>query len=308
MIPPITDLQDAIAQTIADNEKAYHIEQICRYFGLDTREEYHSPSSKYGYVLGLVKCKDDRDLIALAEKVYERYRDDLLKQVLDRFQGGVSGEIKNLIFAANGDKPEIVLADAIQNTIDVVANAQYCLIYDKPLSSSGLLWQDLVSWWQEKSGCEESHAENNLYDRLKSSLQSKIEVLLFFTYYSHLKVKLGEKLPALIPQVYLHYDPKTLRELKGQRRIPRERMDFLLLLSDRERIVIEVDGKHHYAIDDTANPPKYAEMVSEDRKLRLRGYEVYRFGGYELFERERGQVIIKDFFHKLFEKHGISFE
>ena len=59
-------------------------------------------------------------------------------------------------------------------------------------------------------------------------------------------------------------------------------MDFLLLLPHGVRIVLEVDGKQHYAEGDTASPKLYSEMVSEDRRLRLRGYEVYRFGGYEL--------------------------
>lgn len=81
-------------------------------------------------------------------------------------------------------------------------------------------------------------------------------------------------------------------------------MDFLLLFSDRDRVVLEVDGKQHYAKGDIANPEEYARMVAEDRKLRLRGYEVYRFGGYELAT-GKGRAIIDNFFHVLFEKHGI---
>jgi hypothetical protein len=59
-------------------------------------------------------------------------------------------------------------------------------------------------------------------------------------------------------------------------------MDFLILFSSRHRVVLEVDGKHHYANGDTASPALYSEMVSEDRRLRLAGYEVYRFGGTKL--------------------------
>jgi very-short-patch-repair endonuclease len=68
-------------------------------------------------------------------------------------------------------------------------------------------------------------------------------------------------------------------------------MDFLLLLPNRIRVVIEWDGAQHYADDKVlanrrryANPRRYAEMMAEDRALRLRGYEVYRFGGHELDE------------------------
>ena len=45
-------------------------------------------------------------------------------------------------------------------------------------------------------------------------------------------------------------------------------MDFLLLLPRGVRVVLEVDGKQHYAGGDTASPRLYSEMVSEDRGLR----------------------------------------
>lgn len=61
--------------------------------------------------------------------------------------------------------------------------------------------------------------------------------------------------------------------------LSRQRMDFLLLFPDRSRVVIEIDGRQHYAAEERADPGRYAEMVREDRALRLRGYEVYRFGG-----------------------------
>jgi len=80
-------------------------------------------------------------------------------------------------------------------------------------------------------------------------------------------------------------------------------MDFLFVLSNSTRIVIEVDGKQHYSDDNISSPKKYAEMVSLDRDLKLLGYEVYRFGGYELTE--SNEKIIIDFFDKLFKKHGI---
>lgn len=52
---------------------------------------------------------------------------------------------------------------------------------------------------------------------------------------------------------------------------------------DRRRVVIEVDGKQHYSTDDgRASTSKYAEMLAEDRRLHLAGYEVYRFGRLEL--------------------------
>lgn len=50
----------------------------------------------------------------------------------------------------------------------------------------------------------------------------------------------------LLPEVWLHWDPRTVKE-RGPNALLRFRMDFLLLLPHGTRVVIEVDGKHHYA-------------------------------------------------------------
>ena len=69
--------------------------------------------------------------------------------------------------------------------------------------------------------------------------------------------------------------------------------------------MIEIDGKQHYANGDQASPALYSEMVSADRKLRLAGYEVYRFGGAEFMD-GRGEELVGDFVSDLFRKHGIK--
>lgn len=76
-------------------------------------------------------------------------------------------------------------------------------------------------------------------------------------------------------------------------------MDFLLLFSDRQRVVIEVDGKQHYAEGDIAKPALYSNMAAEDRRLRLAGYEVYRFGGYELTKTPNSAEMVRGFFEQL---------
>ena len=221
---------------------------------------------------------------------------------------GVNEKVKNLIFASIGPKPRIILADAISNDIQITENEKFCLIYDLPIPKTGLLWSDLITWWAKKGGKEPSiDTERSLYRRLRESLSSESppEDILFKTYFEKFRDKYGEKLPALIPQVYLHYDPYTIRETQGVAQLPRQRMDFLMLFSNYDRIVIEIDGQQHYAVNSKANPEKYAEMVIADRQLRLNGYEVYRFGGYE-FQAEDITITIVKFFDKLFKKHRIA--
>ena len=55
-----------------------------------------------------------------------------------------------------------------------------------------------------------------------------------------------------------------------------------MLLPNHQRVVIEVDGAHHFSRDGKPSPAVYADMVSADRDLRLSGYEIYRFGANEL--------------------------
>lgn len=45
-----------------------------------------------------------------------------------------------------------------------------------------------------------------------------------------------------------------------------------------------------------ASPMLYGEMVAEDRRIRLAGYEVYRFGGAELKDPDVARPLLRQFF------------
>ncbi|MFC9751233.1 hypothetical protein ACFQ7N_19230 [Streptomyces niveus] len=81
--------------------------------------------------------------------------------------------------------------------------------------------------------------------------------------------------------------------------LTRQRMDFLMLAPGGRRYVLELDGKEHYSRDGKAAPDLYADMVREDRRIRLEGYEVYRFGGAEFVDREAAKVMLRGFFDQL---------
>ena len=79
-----------------------------------------------------------------------------------------------------------------------------------------------------------------------------------------------------------------------------------MLLPRRVRVVIELDGRQHYTDEDgKGSPERYAEMMSEDRVLRLAGYEVYRFGGYELSNRAKAGPLLIDYFTTLLARHNV---
>lgn len=222
---------------------------------------------------------------------------------------GVSAPAKNLIFAANGPKPELVLRDAINNDIEIVRNGEYCLVYDQQIPAEGLTFRKLIEWWRARQGFAETASIRevglDLHNRLRASLGSNsVELKVFDAYATRYKGEQCET-PALIPQVYLHFDPATQlsRQISGQSGSPlaRQRMDFLILFSSRHRVVLEVDGKQHYAEGEIASPALYSEMVAEDRRLKLTGYEVYRFGGAELMK-DSAPAMLAEFFDQLSER------
>ncbi|MFE9750246.1 hypothetical protein ACFYOT_35525 [Saccharothrix saharensis] len=226
-----------------------------------------------------------------------------------RIGTGVPGSAKNLIFAADGPKPEIVFGDAVNNDIRVVKNEQFCLVYDRPLPTRGLTWADLTSWWADREGLAGAHPDtisSSLYQRLDRSLGTNDAERIILRIYADRYLRLGPETAALLPQVYLHYDPYTrAHHTPAAPPLARQRMDFLLLLPQRIRIVIECDGHQHYANPATrqADPRRYADMMAEDRELRLRGYEVYRFGGTELVDTPTNRQRLVTFFDRLAERY-----
>ncbi|MDT9722798.1 hypothetical protein QVE09_28285 [Paenibacillus sp. ClWae2A] len=253
----------------------------------------------------------DRDEQEVCLEIIDKHiaRDGYKMQEVDQMSGypvygavniknGPKGNIKNLIFSADGYKPEIVITDSLENSIEIIKNGEFCLVYDRPIPSSGLMWNDLVNWWAVREDESDlKKAERSLFLRLRKSLDSEPERLLFNVYFKQF-YKEDRIFPALIPQVYLHYAPYTMKQLKGKARINRQRMDFLMLLPASIRVVLEVDGKQHYSVGEKSSPKLYSEMVSEDRKLKLKGYEVYRFGGYELSV-ESGEETMVEFFEQM---------
>jgi len=227
---------------------------------------------------------------------------------INKIKDGVKGSVKNLIFASIGAKPDIVISDSLNNSIRIVKNEDNCLIYEQPIPSTGLFWDDLVNWWKELNPSLENYKDIqvSLYNRLFNSLDSPPEKIFFKSYFKLLKESYDKNLPALIPQVYLHYDPYTKSQRNGQAYLARQRMDFLLILPNEQRVVIEIDGKQHYSEGNISSPKKYAEMVSADRDIKLQGYEVYRFGGYELLKEETSLILLEEFFKRLLNKHEIN--
>ncbi|MBI5738839.1 MAG: hypothetical protein HY997_23505 [Mycolicibacterium neoaurum] len=163
-----------------------------------------------------------------------------------------------------------------------------------------------MDWWAEKSGITNHRtAANSLHTRLRAGLNEP-ELLVLSEYSKLLKDSFLR--PALLPQVYLHFDPQTIRQRLAAdgKRLVRQRMDFLMLLPARCRVVIEIDGRQHYSTNGAPSPELYAATMREDRRLRLSGYEVYRFGGHEFADLDTAAGVVRSFFVELLARYKIT--
>jgi hypothetical protein len=66
------------------------------------------------------------------------------------------------------------------------------------------------------------------------------------------------------------------------------------------------EGVPYATPDGRPDAATYANGVREDRELKLRGYEVFRFGAAELQDREGARVRLQEFFTELFRLFDIS--
>lgn len=181
------------------------------------------------------------------------------------------------------------------------------MVYDRPIGNGGLRWSELQAWWKDREGLDsDDEAKKTLYNRLKNILpkNSPPQLNLYNAYHEIYSDKVPD-LPALLPEVWLHWDAKTYAQ-RGLDAMLRMRMDFLLLLPDRQRVVLDVDGVQHYSRNGKPDTSRYAENVRGDRDLKLSGYEVFRFGGIELQDPDQARGVLQPFFAELFRRFNVT--
>lgn len=203
-----------------------------------------------------------------------------------------------ILFASQHAKPELRIRDVLEQSIEVLTGDDTVLAYDVPVDESGLTWRDIESWWSRRRDIPGGQAKQELWRRLVTTCAdaSPAQREFFIAYYNYAKGQ--DPLFALLPEVWLHWDPVS-RARRGENAYLNQRMDFLMLLPGMRRVVLEVDGKQHYATSAGKPSPRiYSDTVRGDRELRLSGYEVYRFSGYEL-EVDRTAHTVREFFDRL---------
>jgi len=219
--------------------------------------------------------------------------------------GAHAGRPKTLIFATP-HKPDLRLSDVIDNEIEIATGADQVLVYDRNISANGLCWRDLQGWWKDTQAIKsDDEAKRTLWRRLWESLPASPPQQMLFKLYHNIHGERTHDLPALLPEVWLHWDPQTIKA-RGLKAMLNLRMDFLMLAPGGHRIVLEVDGKHHYATGTLADPSVYAATMRGDRELKLARYEVFRFGAADLEDEQSARDMLRAFFEDLFRIYHVA--
>lgn len=200
-------------------------------------------------------------------------------------------EIQTIVFASRG-KPDLVLHDVPNSQIADAKGA--ALIWRTRITEKGLTVADMLDWWRSNH-----RADDSLYRRFSECCQNNDErSVLDFYYRTVVKMDENSELPALLPQVWLSYDPLTREQRYGKPALDRQRLDFLMYVPGRRKVIIEVDGIYHISKGTgQACLETYSKGLAADRGLMAKGYTIYRFGANEI--QEDAMDVLGQFFHDI---------
>lgn len=174
-------------------------------------------------------------------------------------------------------------------------NALDMLVYDQEIGDS-LLYKEFNDWWKRNS------KKYCWYDT-KKQLQEKERIVQNFYKANYC----AENHPVLIPQVYLHFDPKSKAERKKckfSESLIFQRMDFLMIYKGK-RIIIEIDGYSHLMTNGKIDIEKYSQQLEYDRTMKFLEYDIFRICNCEL-EEKNFEKTLDCFFKNLYTYLGIE--
>ena len=206
---------------------------------------------------------------------------------------------------ASWRKPQLVLRDVMLGKTAVLGD--HALLYPGPFPTRGVTWQHLTDWW---TGEYHLPLEDMVSRMLASIPEESPPQRKPFTEYR--KYFGYPHFPAIFPETWIRWDGPW--KCRNDELCRCRRADFLMILPDHKRVVIELNRVLHYARKEVetvhsnfhkAMPKIYAETVSADRDLRLEGFDTYVFGGWECQE-QRASIVVEEFFTRLFQVYDVE--
>lgn len=269
------------------------IDDLAHRFGLAEYAELRGEVDTLKSIRDRVYLEEDDELLKLSSQIAADLQgvEAIASQIgkLERLAGGSRLYRQQHVIAFGGNKPDIRLVNLIDRELEFVNKAGN-VVFVGNIIKSGLSWRILFEWHQnEHQFSTLDQAMLDMHRKLLSCLSQKSPAeKIFFDSYWKLTID-NLDAPALIAQVWLRYDPKTVLDRNDQS-LMHHRMDFAIFLAGGKTVIMEIDGRDHYGDEQdaappkfeypyyTANPDKYAKMMKADRELKFKGYEVLRYG------------------------------
>ncbi|MFP3413749.1 hypothetical protein SB773_19460 [Bacillus sp. SIMBA_074] len=236
-------------------------------------------------IIGSYNPRKPKKYIELARKFCTSERDQKkLMEVIDSLEEKKLGYI---VFCTSEEcrkkkKIQLMIKDVVESDLTIIDDLKdLYMVFAENISEDGLTWGQLFEWWEKRNG----KTRQDLIRKLRS-VCNEPEKFFFDEYYSLYK---DDYYPAILPQVTISYSPILSKsDLEKLNIVPEHRytMDFMVIPNKNTKIVIEIDGIEHYSYKNpdninVASTRLYAEQMKSDRKLKLKGYTIFRFGGYE---------------------------
>ena len=281
---------------------AYDIAQWCDRLGMgpSNKEPFNS---KPAYVRDRVLNTPSSDLQTVVGNILREFQshadgngkepptEDWLRAWEALREAAGIDEIQTIVFASRG-KPDLVLHDVPNSQL--ADTKGIALIWRTLITEKGLTVADMLRWWRSNHRTGDS-----IYRRFSECCQNNDERSVLDHYYrTVVKMDENSELPALLPQVWLSYDPLTREQRYGKPALERQRLDFLMYLPGRRKVIIEVDGIYHISKGDgQACLETYSKGLAADRGLMAKGYTIYRFGVNEI--QQDASDVLGQFFHDI---------
>lgn len=198
----------------------------------------------------------------------------------------------SIIFAASKEKPSTCASGLNGHNIklDINKKNKSYYVYEGEVNKQGIKRQEIEAWC-----LNERISKEEFYKNVKESIGSNAKYQrMFYEYYlESIYNKKTKKDFFLFPEVYVQLN-STNNDYENKQRV-----DFLIVLPNNRKVIIEIDGIDHYAekIDGKwiASMKKYTTDRKFDRKMSQLGYTIYRFSNSEIEDKKE----IEKFFDEI---------
>ena len=284
------NIMNLCADIIWDTKTAAKIPSFLRALGIKELSHTDPSFGKKDYVRETLSKCDDKALQQFAIDLLDIYKNGCHKiwsEEIEQFNKHLSDLQRTLVEIQGADHRKSVglrqlfYGGKYKPDIFIQADGFMCdrsnnlLDYRGSFSTSGITVSDIDRYF-----LGQNRDQIEIARMYKTSMQYECEQIFYQAYFAQfIKPYLENKHRApiaLLPQVYLNWDPLTQKQ-RGYKLV-NQRVDFLWYGPNHFPLVIEIDGPSHWEFPDVG----YRVQCEFDRDLMDRGFHIRRFTNDEI--------------------------